>query len=272
MKQTALLFVALASSFLQLTVAGDAAPPQPASFPGSSFERRARSTDTCAYLNTNDPDLGQLQSCFCLSGVSAYINYKYASETGARRRQLRQHLRDLITANGQVCNYPPDSRPNCQQGAPCLFSCTRGYTPNQQTNRCECTRNGRIDCGGRCVRGTACVSGMPVQRRELPPHEASSRCPSGKTLCGVRSSRGSQSDDWECIDTTNSLESCGGCMYPYGNGPSTGRDCTAIDGVNSVSCTSGYCQVDACGSGFSVADNKTMCVRKIAARKVHHDL
>ncbi|KAL0952887.1 hypothetical protein HGRIS_007106 [Hohenbuehelia grisea] len=252
-------------------IAGDitAAPPQPASVPSlhSSLEKRQRAMDTCAYLDVNDSDLGQLQSCFCLSGVNAYINAMYASETPARRRFLRQKLRGLVTDNGEVCTYPPNSRPNCQQGAPCLFSCTRGYTANQMTRTCDCTARGRIDCGGRCVRGTACVSGVPVTRRELALQEANP-CDVGETLCGVRSARAGQ-DSWECVKTNESLESCGGCTVPYDNAAAFGRDCSTID-ADAVSCIQGSCRVTACKSGFRSANNGTDCtpMAKIAARSL----
>ncbi|KAL0952385.1 hypothetical protein HGRIS_006662 [Hohenbuehelia grisea] len=248
--------------------AGEVAAPQPASVPAlhSSLEKRQRAMDTCAYLDVNDPDLGQLQSCFCLSGVNAYINAMYASETAARRRFLRQKLRGLVTDNGEVCTYPPNSRPNCQQGAPCLFSCTRGYTANQMTRTCDCTARGRIDCGGRCVRGTACVSGVAVTRRELALQEANP-CDVGETLCGVRSARNGE-QGWECIKTNETLESCGGCAIPFGNDAATGRDCSAIFNVNEVSCHRGACQVKSCSSGYRVAANGSDCAAmgKLASR------
>ncbi|KAL0952387.1 hypothetical protein HGRIS_006664 [Hohenbuehelia grisea] len=241
--------------------AGEAAAPQAASVPAlqSTLEKRQRAMDTCAYLDVDDPDLGQLR-------VNAYINAMYASETAARRRFLRQKLRGLVTDNGEVCTYPPNSRPNCQQGAPCLFSCTRGYTANQMTRTCDCTARGRIDCGGRCVRGTACVSGVAVTRRELALQEANP-CDVGESLCGVQSARGGE-QGWECIKTNESLESCGGCVVPFGNDGVTGRDCSAISNVDEVSCYRGACQVKSCSSGYRVAANGTDCAAmgKLASR------
>ena len=48
----------------------------------------------------------------------------------------------------------------------------------------------------------------------------------------------------ECLDTTQALESCGGCAST-----GEGRDCTAIPHVGGVGCEAGKCVVFSCKSG-----------------------
>ncbi|KAL0948028.1 hypothetical protein HGRIS_010653 [Hohenbuehelia grisea] len=237
--------------------------PEPASSALDGLTKR-RAQDTCAYVNENDPQLGQLRSCFCFSGVASYIDFRFASQPNRQRRVLKTRLRQLIASNGGNCVYPQFSTAFCTQGMPCLFVCSRGYTANQETRTCDCTGRNRIECNNRCRVGTACVSGVVVTKREK---RETSPCNVGETQCGVRSSRGALSPGWECLDTKSSLESCGGCAISYGNGVATGRDCSSIKGVSGVSCVQGSCRVHSCRVGYRVADNGSDCVEIIAFRQ-----
>ena len=60
-------------------------------------------------------------------------------------------------------------------------------------------------------------------------------CPTDLTACPITSASGPTSD-FECIDTTNELESCGGCASI-----GEGQDCTAIGGAWNVGCEQGTC-------------------------------
>ncbi|KAG7530650.1 hypothetical protein FFLO_04876 [Filobasidium floriforme] len=64
---------------------------------------------------------------------------------------------------------------------------------------------------------------------------------------------------WECIDTAQELESCGGCASV----PGDGVNCLAIPGVDAygVSCTTGQCVIDACEEGYSVSADQSTCIR-----------
>ncbi|KAL1413824.1 hypothetical protein Q8F55_001608 [Vanrija albida] len=84
--------------------------------------------------------------------------------------------------------------------------------------------------------------------------QAKTLCPGGRSACRVPGS-----NDYECIDTTSELESCGGCAYGdfVGNGTlATGTDCTAIPGVvrGGVSCFRGDCVVTRCEKGLTLVD------------------
>ncbi|KAI5480749.1 acyl-CoA N-acyltransferase domain protein [Pseudohyphozyma bogoriensis] len=75
------------------------------------------------------------------------------------------------------------------------------------------------------------------------------RCPDGERACPVGSG-----DGWECVDTTTSLDSCGGCLTD------TGVNCLAIRGALGVSCVDSKCEVSSCFPGWRQAlDGR--CVR-----------
>ncbi|KAH9944387.1 uncharacterized protein BXZ73DRAFT_96876 [Epithele typhae] len=83
---------------------------------------------------------------------------------------------------------------------------------------------------------------------------STSVCPAGMEAC-LTSTTG-LSDNFECVDTSSDLESCGGCASV-----GAGEDCTAITGSKNVGCRAGECVVLTCASGFlKSVDNKT-CVK-----------
>ncbi|WWD01604.1 hypothetical protein V866_008549 [Kwoniella sp. B9012] len=91
------------------------------------------------------------------------------------------------------------------------------------------------------------------QKREL--------CPDGLTACSVLDSEGLA---FECLDTSQELESCGGCRYGMfmsrekGEGPS--EDCTVITGakLGAVTCQSGRCVVSECEDGYTLQNNECL--------------
>ncbi|ODO07150.1 hypothetical protein L198_00729 [Cryptococcus wingfieldii CBS 7118] len=86
------------------------------------------------------------------------------------------------------------------------------------------------------------------------------RCPVEQMACPITSLTESElaaaGDDvpWECISPQEDLYSCGGCATL-----GTGIDCTAIAGVDSVSCTAGTCLVHSCQSGFLPTSDLQAC-------------
>ena len=60
-------------------------------------------------------------------------------------------------------------------------------------------------------------------------------CPKGLRACPIAAPSG-LTGDYECLDTTHELESCGGCAST-----GEGQDCTAIKGVWNVGCVEGRC-------------------------------
>jgi hypothetical protein len=75
----------------------------------------------------------------------------------------------------------------------------------------------------------------------------------GLSACPITSTSG-PTTDFECLDVTNELESCGGCASI-----GRGQDCTAIEGAWNVGCEQGSCAVYSCAAGFKLAHNGTSC-------------
>ncbi|TFK77087.1 hypothetical protein BDN72DRAFT_884676 [Pluteus cervinus] len=76
-------------------------------------------------------------------------------------------------------------------------------------------------------------------------------CPSGLDACPIAGSLGG----YECIDTVNDLESCGGCVTT-----GQGQDCTAIPGAWNVGCEQGVCAVYSCAFGYKHTRDGKSCV------------
>ncbi|GAA5871762.1 hypothetical protein JCM16303_000857 [Sporobolomyces ruberrimus] len=75
-------------------------------------------------------------------------------------------------------------------------------------------------------------------------------CPAAhEEACVVEGTSG-----FECVDTTSSLEQCGGCASQGG------VDCTTLAGVESVGCNAGVCEVYSCSEGFTFDASLDSCV------------
>lgn len=75
-------------------------------------------------------------------------------------------------------------------------------------------------------------------------------------LSGVMSGVGG----YECIDTTQALDSCGGCAST-----GEGMDCTKIRGARSVGCEASRCVVLSCDAGWRPSPRGDKCVRARSA-------
>ncbi|BGP29676.1 hypothetical protein JCM10296v2_001415 [Rhodotorula toruloides] len=64
------------------------------------------------------------------------------------------------------------------------------------------------------------------------------------------------SGGYECVNTMEALDSCGGCAST-----GEGQDCTKIRGAAGVGCESGHCVVFSCQSGWRPSLSGTKCVR-----------
>jgi hypothetical protein len=65
-------------------------------------------------------------------------------------------------------------------------------------------------------------------------------CRRSYTACPHISGRGG----WDCVDTMNDPEMCGGCINLDGTrGEAAGQDCTAILNVSVVKCKRGGCVI-----------------------------
>ncbi|GAA5835746.1 hypothetical protein JCM3766R1_005838 [Sporobolomyces carnicolor] len=75
---------------------------------------------------------------------------------------------------------------------------------------------------------------------------SSEHCPVDEQACPL------SSGGVECIDTQNSLTSCGGCV----GGGGSGQNCLAIPGALGVECRQGQCEIASCFRGWTYSNGK----------------
>ncbi|KAK7039412.1 insulin-like growth factor binding protein [Favolaschia claudopus] len=157
------------------------------------------------------------------------------------------------TADGRcVAVCPVGTAPFSGTCVDCDPSCAT--CSGMSSDECTSCSSDRILCGGKCLVGPSCPSAQPV----VPRGSRRSECPVGQTACPIP---GRSFRSWECIDTRNDLESCGGCAFSSLNqAEATGQDCTALPGVADVSCLNSRCAVAKCMPGYEVHGNRTLCV------------
>ncbi|KAI0689619.1 hypothetical protein BC835DRAFT_1308295 [Cytidiella melzeri] len=80
-------------------------------------------------------------------------------------------------------------------------------------------------------------------------------CPVGFDACPIAGLM-SSSGDYECVDITAELTSCGGCAST-----GAGQDCTAIEGVWNVACNVGKCQIGSCAQGYKLSFDRKTCIK-----------
>lgn len=60
---------------------------------------------------------------------------------------------------------------------------------------------------------------------------------------------------YECIDTSNQSDSCGGCVLE-----GDGEDCSQLPNVSSVRCELGSCQILSCANGYELSFLGESCI------------
>lgn len=109
--------------------------------------------------------------------------------------------------------------------------------------------------------GGAQPSGIPSNNKRTYMNSQTSlrsshKCARGYRSCPVYGTAFKRSflKTYECVDTDNELESCGGCVHmdsPHGEvNLDGGRDCSAIPNVDSVRCQEGKCLIGELASFF----------------------
>ncbi|KAG0151684.1 hypothetical protein CROQUDRAFT_71416 [Cronartium quercuum f. sp. fusiforme G11] len=102
-------------------------------------------------------------------------------------------------------------------------------------------------CPSKCA-STPSARSRRVKRAQLPM----GLCPAGLNACPI--SPFSASKGYECIDTQEEIESCGGC-----SSTGEGLNCNTIPGVKYAGCAVGQCLAFECETGFNLTSEKT-CV------------
>ncbi|KAG8690260.1 hypothetical protein FRC11_012854, partial [Ceratobasidium sp. 423] len=112
----------------------------------------------------------------------------------------------------------------------------RACQPGQYSPHGTCQSCGKgYYCFGNGDRNAATSGNIPSGALK---RGAMTACPYGTTRCEVKSGRGG----FECVDTLNSLETCGGCD----------SDCSLLDGTNEVQCFKGHCVIKSCSPGYDL--------------------
>ncbi|KAG8900574.1 Dihydroxyacetone synthase [Tulasnella sp. 403] len=237
--------------------------------PLTSYDKRALdvTADACVYVDIEiGIQLGVLQlpgisikACICLDAVASIasgLKLPVLDVDGKIRAQIQQKLHNYVSKNSKrkTCTYPTNSKPACQSNDVCHWECKPGYVPSTDAsgnNICTCAP-GTVGCNGKCIKvGKACPSPAPNRLKSRAV------CPRGTSVCGVYSKGGK---GWECVDTRNDLESCGGCTVPFYPSALPGADCTLISHVADVACVRSKCVVKKCMPGFVVGSDGSSCV------------
>lgn len=113
--------------------------------------------------------------------------------------------------------------------------CISGYSRHTKTGKCS------PGASQRARRNTKERSSVAFSRAE-----EAVLCPEGQRACPISSVDGG----YECVDTNEELENCGGCTAL-----GEGQDCTDIPGVSGVGCSKGQCVVFSCVSGYRLSSN-----------------
>ncbi|TFY64336.1 hypothetical protein EVG20_g5973 [Dentipellis fragilis] len=239
----------------------------------SSLDTRAL-VDVCASVDADlKVDLlgivivvGHLDVCLCLSALPLFIETNVVAVAavalvgeGVVSAAITALINDA--APKSQCKFPEHATPACVDNNPCGFQCGDGFTPSpaKKPTQCVCEPPKTV-CNGVCGKFPHCATSKPLSKRDKR-WEGSGTCTSrgeGWMACGVF---GGAARAWECIDTTNDLESCGGCAIPLTPYTPFGVDCTAIPGVADVSCLSGSCIVHRCLPGFMRTADASECIR-----------
>ncbi|WVF72442.1 hypothetical protein IAT40_007257 [Kwoniella sp. CBS 6097] len=162
------------------------------------------------------------------------------------------------------------------------------YRLTTETTQCSCVETSdswkRLDSSSACIADrdwfiyqSVAQPSVAIRRaqRELARRkelQASEHiCPEGTTACNVLDGDGLS---YECLDTDQELESCGGCLHGQFQPHSArigdsdiihsrrGTDCTALPGVHpkGVTCQIGRCVAHLCEDGFVLDENTCKAV------------
>ncbi|BGP54293.1 hypothetical protein JCM8202v2_001870 [Rhodotorula sphaerocarpa] len=161
-------------------------------------------------------------------------------------------------AAGHKCNFSPSGASGvCQAGTCVTTSCPFGYT--LMHNSCVLTASGQAHSWGKRSKiqepkklCPGSEQACPIEGSALFEDARSQHLKAGAELTGLMTRLGS----YECIDTTQALESCGGCTAT-----GEGQDCTAIAHAAGVGCEAGKCILFSCEAGYKPSLDNTRCIR-----------
>ncbi|KIO28222.1 hypothetical protein M407DRAFT_22555 [Tulasnella calospora MUT 4182] len=171
--------------------------------------------------------LGAKSCCSCCSGW-------YSSKSGTGSTSCLK------------CSAANSSKPYSAVGSNASNDCqsTKSGGLSNPTSSCAMVADNVCpNTGGDGPQGTA----ITRKRRDM-------HCANGFDACPRYSGRGG----FDCVDTENDPESCGGCVGLDGEG--SGTDCTAIKGVSVTRCVKRSCVIDSCRKGWVKSLDGSSCV------------
>ncbi|KDE03141.1 hypothetical protein MVLG_06337 [Microbotryum lychnidis-dioicae p1A1 Lamole] len=159
---------------------------------------------------------------------------------------------------GHVCTFTPSGAlGSCVAGVCTLTSCPTGYS--MVSNACVLNASQRPNAKRSKIvkpktlcpeNETACpIVGATSYASAVSQHFSDS---ANLFAGGVMGGNGG----YECLDTRQALDSCGGCAST-----GEGQDCTKIRGAVGVGCDAGTCVVFSCQSGWKPNSTGSKCIR-----------
>ncbi|SCZ94043.1 BZ3500_MvSof-1268-A1-R1_Chr6-1g08383 [Microbotryum saponariae] len=159
---------------------------------------------------------------------------------------------------GHACSFTPSGAlGSCVAGVCALTSCPTGYS--MVSNACVLNASQRPNAKRSKIvkpktlcpeNETACpIVGAISYASAVSQHFSDS---ANLFAGGVMSGNGG----YECLDTRQALDSCGGCAST-----GEGQDCTKIRGAVGVGCDAGTCVVFSCQSGWKPNSTGSKCIR-----------
>ncbi|WVW84981.1 hypothetical protein I302_107017 [Kwoniella bestiolae CBS 10118] len=224
---------------------------------------------TYSNQQTTDPEVC---ASYCTTQYSAIANTNqcYCSDSYPSPGNMQAYGPDNCASNGQAAVYARDTTfdfSNCAGFYSTVFD-GRGYSEFDSVNdpkACFAScRSKRYAVFGYDVythpAGAAASGWARRNAREALKRSRQAAliqvCPKGMTACNIPGVEGA--DAWECVDTQNELESCGGCINgAYKNATSViGQSCQNQSGVKlgATTCQEGRCVNYDCEEGYQLVD------------------
>ncbi|KDQ30783.1 hypothetical protein PLEOSDRAFT_1088534 [Pleurotus ostreatus PC15] len=157
-----------------------------------------------------------------------------------------------VPRNPAPPNNPP---PQCRKGwqwVPALRKCTHEPTRPNNPKPAPSPKPKPGHGGGSGGGGYGHNHGGYGRRSTSMKSRSDSLCPQGLDACRIG---GLGSREYECIDASTDLESCGGCTST-----GQGQDCTAIRGAWNVGCEAGQCAIYTCAGGYRLSNDRSSCI------------
>ncbi|KAG6837407.1 hypothetical protein H0H93_010025 [Arthromyces matolae] len=220
-------------------------------------------------LHLIDPLAAKIHLCLCLKDLDIFLDTDIGVLLGKLLggNDLLAKIKLLINTSpqSQQCTFPPHSHRLCVASKPCAYECDPPYV--KQGDKCVCPPP-MIECNGVCGNfDHGCSSAVPHKFARKIDHittyaDAAGICGPNHMVCGIPGRE--DTNDFECIDTKSTLDSCGGCAvrHPFKDGPPLikGSDCGRLPGVISSTCSNSGCEVTQCRTGWHLDVKRNECV------------